>query len=150
LLDLFDELCGIVACLEKANIEFALCGGLAVAVYSTPRFTEDIDLLVPPASIESVKRAVKEIGFIFEAAPMGFAEGTIIITRLSKIDHPRSSDLLLLNILTVTPLIQDVWDTRVKLPWEQGTISVVSKEGLIKLKKLRNSPQDLVDIKALE
>jgi hypothetical protein len=34
--------------------------------------------------------------------------------------------------------------------WENGTFSVVSRDGLIALKRFRSSGQDLDDIKALE
>lgn len=34
--------------------------------------------------------------------------------------------------------------------WEGGTLSVVSRAGLIALKSLRSSPQDMADIVALE
>ncbi len=38
---------------------------------------------------------------------------------------------------------------RVTIEWEHGTVSVVSREGLITLKKLRGSGQDQDDIKHL-
>ncbi len=39
---------------------------------------------------------------------------------------------------------------RVEADWEDGTLSVVSREGLIELKKLRSRAQDLADIAALK
>ena len=52
-------------------------------------------------------------------------------------------------MLLVTSQIQQVWDSRVRANWEGGTLSVVSREGLIALKKLSGRPQDLADISAL-
>ena len=46
-LDLYDELKAVLSALEKAEVPYALCGGLALAVYGHPRATVDIDLLVP-------------------------------------------------------------------------------------------------------
>jgi len=52
-------------------------------------------------------------------------------------------------LLLVTPEIQQVWDSRVEADWEGGKLSVVSREGLIGLKKMRGSAQDHADISAL-
>ena len=79
---------------------------------------------------------------------MSFAQGSVEIRRISKID-PADGDLLSLDLLLVTPAVQQAWDTRMQTEWEGGKLSVVSTDGLIALKRLRNSEQDLLDIKAL-
>ena len=53
------------------------------------------------------------------------------------------------DFLLVTPQIREAWDSRVESEWEGGKLSVVSPAGLIALKQLRRSGQDLDDIKAL-
>lgn len=40
-MDLFDELKKLIARLTEEKIEYALCGGLAMAVYALPRATLD-------------------------------------------------------------------------------------------------------------
>ena len=80
---------------------------------------------------------------------MSFANGAIKIRRVSKID-PDGGDLLILDLLLVTPQIRMAWDSRFEAEWEGGALSVVSREGLIALKRLRGSGQDLDDLKALE
>ena len=57
--------------------------------------------------------------------------------------------MLSLDLVLVTPEIREVWDSRVQADWEEGTLSVVSREGLIALKNMRGSPQDNADISAL-
>jgi hypothetical protein len=47
LLDLLEEFRSILCALEAAEIEFAVCGGLAVAIHAHPRATLDVDLLLP-------------------------------------------------------------------------------------------------------
>lgn len=44
--DLVAELKAVAGALEAADVTWALCGGLAVAVHGAPRATADIDLLV--------------------------------------------------------------------------------------------------------
>lgn len=55
MLDLYTELRRIVQHLDSAEIPYALAGGLAVSIYTAPRATEDVDLLL---AREPVDRAV--------------------------------------------------------------------------------------------
>lgn len=147
-LDLYEELRALVARLEERELEYALCGGLAMAVYGTPRATVDIDLLMPGESLPEAVQVARQLGYTIEAAPRAFAEGAIRIRRLSKID-PESKDVLTLDLLLVTPEIAQVWQGRRQVGWAAGKLSVVSREGLIALKVLRGSGQDLDDINRL-
>jgi hypothetical protein len=61
-----------------------------------------------------------------------------------------SSDTLMLDVLLLTPKIKEVWESKQILTWDQGDLPVVSPKGLIKLKSMRLSGQDLDDIKNLE
>ena len=61
-----------------------------------------------------------------------------------------SGEALPLDLLLLTPAIKDVWQSRESVNWEGGLLRVVSRDGLIKLKILRNSGQDRDDIKHLE
>lgn len=55
---LFNELNDIIEQLEKHQIEYAVCGGLALAIHGFPRATFDIDILILPASLEAAYEAV--------------------------------------------------------------------------------------------
>jgi hypothetical protein len=64
---------------------------------------------------------------------------------------PGTPDALTLDCLLAThPTVAEAWRSRVQLPFEDGTVWVVSAAGLIALKRLRASPQDVIDIQALE
>jgi hypothetical protein len=149
MIDIVDELRALVTKLDQHHIEYALCGGMAMAVHQIPRMTIDIDLLITQESQASVMVIAKELGYTIRGMDMTFAGGAVEIRRVSKID-PEAGDLLSLDFLLVTKDIRAVWDSRIKSEWEGGTLSVVSREGLIALKQLRRSGQDLDDIKALE
>jgi hypothetical protein len=149
MLDITDELKGLLAELARRDIEYALCGGLAMGVYGHTRATVDIDLLILPESLEKVIEIAKNQGYNIRGKEMSFGQGAIEIRRVSKID-PSAGDLLSLDLLLVTPEVQHVWDTRTEGNWEGGKLSVVTRAGLISLKQLRSSGQDLADIKELE
>ena len=48
---LLDELSQIIFALEDGGIEYAVCGGLALAIHGFVRATLDIDILIQPESL---------------------------------------------------------------------------------------------------
>jgi hypothetical protein len=149
MIDLYDEFRKLVSTLEVESIEYALCGGMAMAVHGSPRATIDIDLLIESNSLNRLIEIAAELGYTIRGKDLQFVNGAIEIRRVSKIEQV-SGDLLSLDLLLVTPDILPVWQSRVTASWEGGKLSVVSREGLIQLKRLRGSGQDLDDIKKLQ
>lgn len=148
MMDLYEELRALIRSLNDAGTEFALCGGLAIAVHGKVRATIDIDLLVPPESLEAAIAVCRERGFTIGALPMVFAGGRISIRRFTKADE--SGEALSVDLLIVADALQNVWQTRQKIAWEGSELPVVSRDGLIEMKRLRGSGQDLEDIEWLE
>src|ERR1700675_588010 len=122
--DLYEEFKSIVSALEEQGIDYAVCGGLAMAVHGLPRATVDIDLLILAQSLEEAKRLARTLGYTIEAFPMTFSRGAVEIRRVSKID-PETGIVLSLDMLLVTPEIVDVWQSRTELTWESGSLWVV-------------------------
>ena len=108
---ILEELKNIIRRLDAEGIEYALCGGLAMAVYAMPRSTLDVDLMIEADSLLKVRRAMQELGFALDAIPMEFHGGEIQICRLCKIS-PESGEELILDLLLVTPEIREAWETR--------------------------------------
>ena len=148
-MELFDEFLQLISEFKKEKIEYALCGGLAMAVYAFPRATLDIDVLIEPKTLEKAKIIAKRLGFTFDAGLMKFCAGAIQIYRLTKISSD-TNEPLMLDMLLLTPDIKEVWESKQILTWDQGDLPVVSPKGLIKLKSMRLSGQDQDDIKNLE
>ena len=48
IVDLYQEFAALIRALEAGRVDYAVAGGLAVAIWGVPRATQDIDLLVPP------------------------------------------------------------------------------------------------------
>ena len=145
--DLYEELRKITSALDEHEIAYALCGGLAMAIYDHARTTVDIDILILSESLESTLEVAAELGYSIRGLDMHFGE--IEIRRVSKF-HPTTRHVLTLDMLLVTPAIREVWESRVLADVEGGTLSVVSREGLIVLKKFRSSGTDMDDIAKLE
>lgn len=148
-MDLYEELIGLVELFSTAKIDYALCGGIAVAFYGYPRFTRDIDLLIRRDQLDDVLELVKQRGFTIEAGVIpigGKGKEKTEIFRISKVD---GSDLLTLDLVLVSIELEDVWENRVLFDWLGRRIVVVSRDGLMKMKRLSGRNQDLLDLKML-
>jgi hypothetical protein len=144
-MDLLEELKQLTAKLDRNGIDYALCGGLAIAIYAKPRATLDIDIMIDPDLLAKTKKTVQELGFELSSATTEFQDSAVIIHRLTKIDEI-SGEHLVLDLLLVTPQTKRAWDGRLTVEWEGGQLKVVSPQGLILLKSLRSSGQDKDDI----
>lgn len=146
--DLFRALTDLLAALQEAEIDYALCGGLAMAVHGFPRATVDIDLLILADDAEAALGAAESLGYTLRAEPMSFSEGAVQIRRISKIESD-TGEPIPIDFMLVTPAIAEVWNDRRKVAWEAGDLWVVSRAGMITLKELRGSKLDLADIEHL-
>jgi hypothetical protein len=122
-----------------------------MSIHAHPRATIDIDLLAPPDAVARIVEVLRPIGFVRRArAPARLAGGAVVMHRLTKI-VPGDADVLVLDLIEVREgAIESAWRTRASAQWEGRAVTVVSRAGLIALKRLRNAPQDLADIAALE
>lgn len=145
-MDLFDELLGLVQELDTANVEYALAGGLAVAVWGAPRATKDIDLLVRPEAIANAMTAIARRGFSLPAAPLVFRDG-MTVQRVSRVQH---GNLLTVDFLVVNASLEDAWRSRLQLATDRGTIWVISRDALIQMKVAAGRTQDVADVEALK
>jgi hypothetical protein len=147
-MDLLEELKKLTAKFDQLGIDYALCGGLALAIYARPRATLDIDILIEFETLSQAEDAANDLGFTLRAMPMEFQSGAVKIHRFSKVDKD-TEETLVLDFLIVTPAIRNAWESRYTVEWEEGPLKVVSPEGLILLKSLRRSGQDEDDIEYL-
>lgn len=145
---LLDELSQIISALDENEIEYAVCGGLSMAIHGFARATLDIDVLIRPESLEKAYQVGAEEGFDIRGLDISFKERAVEIRRISKIDD--NGEVLSLDLLLVTPQVEDVWKTREQIDFLGKKLSVVSREGLIKMKTLAGRQQDLADIERLE
>ncbi len=146
MVDIYAEFVAIVRALEDGKVEYALCGALALAVYGAPRATKDIDVIARREDEARIRELIRPLGYVFEALPMAFSGSGIEVQRFTKLVEGRP---LMLDVLWLTPALQRIWDDRQRVPWDNTTLAVVSRDGLITLKLTAGRPQDLVDIQSL-
>lgn len=146
---LLEEFTSLTNALNERKIDYAVCGGWAMAILGFPRATIDIDLLILSDDLDEVWRIAQSFGYDVEGLPLHFHDGKIEIRRISKIDKATES-LMTIDFLLVTEALREVWQTRKTFKWNRGTVFTVSKEGLIFMKNISGRLQDLADIERLE
>jgi hypothetical protein len=142
-----EEFIQLIEKAEDEGLDYAVCGGIAMAIHGYPRATMDIDLMIRTESLDDAFRIGKEIGYDIRGLDISFKDPALEIRRVSKII---GNDLLCLDLLLVTDDIEDVWETRLRIGYQGRSMSVVSRDGLLKLKRRAGRPQDLADIHRIE
>jgi hypothetical protein len=145
--DLLGELASLCLALEQRGLEYAICGGVALAIHGVPRATRDIDLLAREADLDAIRLTLQDLGFTVETLPMTFSSSGITVRRFTKL---LEVEPLMVDVLIADGPLAAVWDDRELVEWENGRISVVSRAGLITLKLAAARPQDLADVQRLE
>ncbi|MBI4763420.1 MAG: nucleotidyltransferase family protein [Deltaproteobacteria bacterium] len=147
-MNVFEEFKRLVMKLEKQEVRYALVGGVAMAFYTEPRFTRDIDLLIDSEDFEKTKGILEKDGYFESASPWTFRNVAIELHRFLKVT---SEDEMLIDILIakdeeVRKVIRDA----VEAESEEGRVMLASKKDMIRLKRTRDSKQDQADIEKLE
>ena len=144
---LYEELHAVLETLDGAKVDYALIGGLAVAVWGAPRATKDIDLLVQRDDLARAKAALRDRGFTLEAFPLEFKDGSEV-HRVNKVDAARN--LMTVDLMIVDKNLEPAWMSRTRLPFGDREVVVVSRDALIAMKARAARPQDIADIQNLE
>jgi len=147
-MSLIDEFKAITNSLNMSGIDYALCGGWAVNIYGYARNTEDIDLLILTSDLKAAKEVLRSNGFDIEGLPLSFDEGKTQIRRISKIDR-ESKTLITVDLILVSDIYQNVWEGRLVVNWQGGEYRLVSKDGLLEMKRIADREKDRLDIKHL-
>ena len=140
-MNVFEEFKRLVSELEKKGVRYALIGGVALAFYTEPRFTRDIDLLVDSEDFEKIKGLLEKDGYFESASPWTFRNVAIELHRFLKVVN--EEDEMLMDILVaqdeeVRKIIQDAVEAESK----EGRVMLANKKDLIWLKRTRDSKQD--------
>ena len=144
MLTLESELRELVQRFNEAKIEYALCGGMAVALHGYPRFTKDIDFLIPSESLNRAKEVAAEAGFLDESGRIPFPDSDVY--RILKIE---GTEYRILDLLVPKRLDTIAWTQRQWFDWNGLPICSVSRDGLIEMKLAAGRDIDRIDIKQL-
>lgn len=146
----------LVQCFEKARIQYAVCGGQALALHGAVRGTIDVDVVVSldtPQLMAAEKALTKNLGLesripVDAQELLQFREEYIARRNLvawSFVNPNRASEVVDIIITHNLVHLEVVYKTLLgqKIP-------VLSIPSLISMKKESARPQDLADVEALE
>ena len=83
----------------RAQIRYAICGGVAVTIHGATRSTKDIDILIAPTDVDKALDAVRAIGYKFAALPLVFDEGTARERHVQSVSKIEDGEHLSLDFL---------------------------------------------------
>lgn len=106
-------------------------------------------MLVPPEAVEKVRGAVGPLGYTLDAGAIPFDVGTPRERTVHRLSKVVGDDLLTLDLIVVSPLLEKAWATRQDFKWKNRVLTIVSREGLAILKRLAGRTQDLADLENL-
>jgi hypothetical protein len=148
--NIVDELHAIAAALRGAGVRYAVCGGIAVTAYGATRSTKDIDVAITRDDLARALAAVAPLGYMIPAGPMTFGEGTANVRHVQRVNKIVGSQHLVLDLLIAEAAYAGVLDDRIDIELPAGTITFVSLDTLLRMKRLAGRPIDLADIEKLE
>ncbi len=141
----YEELKALVVALNQADVPYALCGGVAMAIHGYVRASIDIDLLVQRSDLERIFSVAAPLGYGERPKVISSENGWFEAYRCMKAGKA-GEDPVMLELFIVTPALGEIWKTREHRKWQEGTFWVVSREGLIQLKSRRSAGWDLADV----
>ena len=144
-MSLYSEFQQIIDDLDREGIRYALCGGLAMSVYDLPRATLDIDLLILVEDLDPTEKVAKKRGYTRNPDAIPISGANSEIYRMTKAAEDDEIPFVL-DLLIAKSALKKVWSERKTINWAGGKLCVVSRDGLIKMKQMRNSKKDQDDI----
>jgi hypothetical protein len=148
--NIVDELHAVTGALRRAGVPHAVCGGIAVTAYGATRTTKDIDIVIPPEHVAAALRSVAALGYNIPAGPMTFGTGTTQERHVQRVNKVDGQHHMVVDFLLADAAYAGVLDDRVDVDLPAGTITFVSRETLLRMKRLAGRPIDLADIEQLE
>ncbi|MDX9957613.1 MAG: nucleotidyltransferase [Spirochaetia bacterium] len=145
-MNLLEEFRAVVTILNDNAVPYAVCGGMAMAVYGHARATQDIDILVASTSIEDALTVLARLGYQ-EVSRLSVGQGQVRMIRTMKTS---GTEHLTVDILEAPDAGEEAWTHRQLIETEFGPVWFASKAGLIDMKRHSGRLQDLADIERLE
>ena len=149
-MDLKTETLDIARALEQEKIDYAYCGAVALAIHGFPRATKDIDILIPPENLECARRALANLTYDLDAGFIPFDTGSPNARKIFRTSRAEGHTLITIDLILVSDVFHSIWKDREWFELDDQILRVVSRDGLIAMKRIANRPQDRADIATLE
>ena len=147
---MFPDFKELLSIFNAHSVKYLVVGGYAVSIYSQPRSTKDLDILVKPdvTNSEAVFAALAKFGAPLKGlAPGDFAEAGPFF-RMGR-------EPVAIDILTSIPGVDfdGAWERRIEDSIDAATglrAYFISRDDLIAAKRASGRLQDLADVDAIQ
>ena len=132
--------------LNSNGVEYVIVGAVALAYHGFPRYTGDLDVLVrnSPGNTRRLESALAGFGF----ASLGLKAADFADSyRVIQLGVPPNRIDLLTSITGVP--FDEAWGDRVDADLEGTRVSFISRQALIRNKRLTGRAQDKADLEVL-
>ena len=144
---IYQDFLELLHVLESHKVKYAIIGGYAVGIYSEPRYTKDLDLIIDP-TIENAKSLLDALN------QFGAPTSNLSIEDIAKpgllyvfgIEPLRVDILNRIKGVSVAELIER--SNRITI--QDTHMMVVTLPDLIQLKQIANRAQDIADLEKLK
>ena len=148
-MNVFYEFHKVAKMLHAKGVSYALIGGVAMAFHAKPRFTKDIDLLVTTEALDEVASVLTTEGYRRTGDPWTFKNTNLTLHRFLKVEQEDelAVDVLVAGSAEHRQMIEqaDIAESKTL-----GSVRVVRRKDLVRLKQARFSKLDQADIEELE
>ena len=126
------------------ELNYAVCGGLAVGLYGYIRATEDIDFVLNNTDASAVKLILNKMGYR-EKEPWILKDAELTLLRFVK-TQDECEPFIVDFLIPTSTASNEILDNKIVFNYSEIKINVVSRQALITMKKQRMSVKDKVDI----
>jgi hypothetical protein len=139
----YEEFLGL---LNKNSVKYVIVGAFALALYSKPRYTKDLDILIEPEKENATKLINVLHTFVFENINIRKED----LTKKDQILQ-LGYDPVRIDILTSIAgcSFEEVWNNKLKEKYGKTLVNFIGKKELIKNKKTLGRKQDIADLELL-
>ena len=148
-MSLYLEFDRIVRRFARARVRYAVAGGFAVGLHGYVRATQDMDFLVHGDDVPKAEAALLRMGYRANPAAQELARAGLTLKRYF-MRLPKEEDLMVVDILIPdSARMKRVLKRALCVPFGKRSLSVVTAEDLVAMKRVRGSKADKADIEFL-
>lgn len=134
-------------CLNERSVRYLIVGAHAVAYYSEPRYTKDIDIWVDPNSenAKNVYNALKDFGAPLESLKIEDLTNPEMVFQMG-VEPIRIDILMGIGGLEFSK----AWGNKEETTFGETKVYIIGIDELAKAKQSSNRPQDKLDLAKLK
>lgn len=149
---LLEALKALAEFFDKEQLPYCLIGGLAVGILAKPRATEDIDILLSADEQDkpALETALKRHFTIRQSQDTVHFKNASIWRLILEDTFTEDHGLILIDIIYADKgVLNEAIQNRIYITIDHTKIAVISPPDLVKIKRLSNRTQDMLDVQSL-